>query len=1062
MVTWFVHNPVAANLFMLVLLAGGLVVSPAIPREEFPSIDSEMVRVSVVQRGASPEDVEESVCIRIEEVIEGTQDVDRIRSIAVEGACTVTVELVTGSDTDRALDEIKNRVDAIDTFPAEAERPVVSRLVMRNDVIRVAISGATDPVSLKVLGQRIRDEIVALPGVSQADLNYALPWEISIEVSEESLRRHGLTLGEVADAVRRSALDVPGGSVRTRDGEILLRTIGQVYRGEEFESIAVMTRADGTTLTLGEIASVVDGFEEGDLEARFQGRPAVTIDVKRVGDEDILDIASRVLDYVENVNVPDGIVVTTFSNEADELDARLGALTGNARSGLVLVLLILGLFLRFRLAMWVAAGVPIAFCGALAFFPAFGLTISTLSIMAFILVLGILVDDAIVVGEAVYSHERHAEDQVHAAVNGTLEVHVPVVFGVMTTVAAFLPMVLVPGRMGQMFSVLGIAAILCLLFSLIESQLILPAHLAHRRLGAKRGRSNPVVELWTDFQERLSTWLENFTRDGYGAWLSRAIEWRYTVLAGAVGILILMGALFAGGYLRYQFFPAIAGDEVRALLTLPPGTPVAYTREAVSRLEASAEELRGELDRDRDGPSAIRFVLSSIGRHQTFGGPQSMQVEAGGAHLAEVYLDLLPGAERKVASDAIADRWRELTGPIPDALDLTFTAVAFSAGDPIDIQLKGGDVATLARAAEALEERLSTYPGVRDLSDSFRGGKQELKLALRPEARTLGLSMDDLGRQVRQAFYGEEVQRLQRGRDDVRVMVRYPGFERRSLGDLEEMRIRTADGAEVPIASVATVSLGRGFSSIRRTDRERVVSIRGDVDRAVATPEAILEQMVADMPMILAAFPGVTYSLEGEQREHGRALGGLVRAFGLALFVIYVLLAIPLRSYTQPFVIMSVIPFGTVGAVFGHLIMGWDILFFSILGMVALSGVVVNASLVLVHFVNTRREAGRPMVEAVREAGVARFRPIFLTSLTTFIGLVPLMFESNPAAFMVIPMAISLAFGVAIASVFTLFLVPCLYAILEDIQNQRARRAVSGAPAISQVGGQHLDEALQR
>lgn len=1043
-IAWFVHNPVAANLLMLVLVVGGLLALPTIRQEEFPAIDSDLIRISVEYPGATPEEAEESVCLRVEEAIEGTPDIDRITALAVEGACVVTVELITGGDSELALSEIDNRVQGIDTFPEQTERPVVSKVLIRGLAVRIAISGEADERTLKILGQRARDEIAALPGVSQVSLQYTRPYEISIEVPEETLRRHGLTLDAVARAVRTSSLDLPGGSVKTRGGEILLRSVGQAYRGEDFEDIVVMTRHDGTSVTLDEIATIIDGFEDIELRARFNGQPAVVVQVDRIGEEDILDIVAAVEPWIEEFRhtLPDGIEVTVFDNAADDLNARLSSLSANARSGLILVVAVLALFLRFRLAMWVAAGVPISLLGALMLFPVFGISISTLTVMAFILVLGILVDDAIVIGESVHTHEREGVPQDEAAIRGTLAVYIPVFFGVMTTVAAFIPLIIVPGRMGEFFGWMGLAAIICLFFSLVESQLILPAHLAHRRTSSKRGEPNRVSGAWTRFQSRMATGLERFGRERYGRALERAIEWRYVTAAVALGAVVLTVALFSSGRMRYQFFPAVEGDIVVGLLTMPQGIPLERTEFAVAQMQEAAETLEAQLADEYPGPPIIHQTVATLGSQMNMvGGPPDMSVNVGGTHLASFFLQLSPARDRDIGAKEIERRFRDLVGTIPDAVALTFSADSFSAGEPLNFQLQGGSVENLTLAAADLRRQLATYRGVTDIADSFRAGKQEVELSLRESARPLGLTQQDLARQVRQAFYGDEVQRIQRGRDDVKVMVRYPEEERRSLGSLEEMRIRTQEGVEVPFDAVADAELGRGFATIRRTDRERIVRVTANVDRAVITPEKVIADVKTVLPGILAQYPGVSYQLDGEQREQSRAIAGLVRGVVLALLLIYALLAVPLKSYIQPLIIMSVIPFGAVGAILGHLIMGWDVVFFSVLGIVALSGVVVNASLVLVHYVNGQREKGYGLIESVREAGVVRFRPIFLTSLTTFIGLVPLMFEGAVAARPLVPMAIALGYGVLCAAAVTLFLVPCGYVILHDFTGHGSEAA---------------------
>ena len=848
-------------------------------------------------------------------------------------------------------------------------------------------------------------------------------------------RRHRLDLDTVAQAVRNTSLDLPGGSVKTPGGEILLRAKGQAYRGVEFEKIVVLTRTDGTLVRLDEIGQVIDGFEDTELRGTFNGNPSVVIKVQLIGDEDMLEVAGAVKAWLPGfrASLPEGVEVTIFNDESLDLITRLDVLRKNGGGGLILVLIVLTVFLRFRLAMWVAAGVPISFLGAMMFFPAFGLTISTMTVMACILVLGVLVDDAIVIGESVHSFEVELGDQVQAAIKGTQAVYIPVIFGVLTSMTAFLPIMVVPGRMGDFFGVIGLTAILCLVFSLLESQLILPAHLAHRRLTPKAGKPNAFVAHWSGFQSRMANWLERLGNVKYRELLDSAIEWRYAVVVGAVGVLVLAAAVFQSGRLRYQFFPQVAGNIAYATLTMERGVPLERTEIAVAQIQRAADQLRGELDEQYPGPSIIVHSFGSIGEQLARGGPQHPG-PSGGSHLAEVGLELVPSIDREITTDEVLARWRELTGPVPDAVELVFGSDAFSAGEPISIEIFGSpEIEELTQASARVKQFLATFSGVSDVADSFRAGKQEVQLSVRASALPLGLTQNDLAHQVRQAFYGEEAQRIQRGRDDVRVMVRYPESERRSLGSLEEMRIRTRDGVEVPFAAVAHAEITRGFASIRRTDRRRVVTVTADVDRSITIPERVLEEFHAWFLKLRAEFPNVSYRLGGEQRAQAEAAGGVIKGVFMAMMMIYVLLAIPLRSYLQPLIIMSVIPFGTVGALIGHLVLGWDLVFFSVLGIVALSGVVVNASLVMVHSINSHRERGLPFIEAVRAAATLRFRPIVLTTATTFLGLLPLMFETAVPATPMVPMAISLGFGVLYASIMTLFLVPVGYVILDDL-----------------------------
>ncbi|QFU75858.1 efflux RND transporter permease subunit [Halioglobus maricola] len=1035
-IAWFVYNPVAANLLMLILVVSGLLALPRIHQEEFPNMAVDAVRVQVPYLGAAPEEVETAVCVRIEEAVRGSEGVDTIKSTASEGYCSVLIELIDGVDKNKIANDIKSKVDAIDSFPSETEKPISAEVTITATVLQIAVAGHADEHTLRLLGQQIRDDIAALPEVSQVDLLYSRPYEISIEVSEQTLRRHGLTLKEVGEAISNSSLDVPGGSLKTDGGEILLRTIGQAYRAQEFEDIVVLTRTDGTLLTVGDIATVIDGFQDSDLYSRLDGEPSVAIKVSRIGEEDILLIAEQVTAYLERkrLEVPEGIELLVWQDESQDLENRVETLLKNARSGLLLVLLVLTLFLRFRLALWVAAGIPVAMLGTIATFPAFGISISTMSIMGFILALGILVDDAIVVGERVYAHEQLGKDRNTAAIDGTQEVSIPVVFGVLTTMTTFLPILLVPGDMSGFAMSIGATVIIALFFSVVESQMILPVHLAHRKAEKETG-DHPLVDRWLRLQDKISGSLLVFAKRYYQPAVNIALEWRYLTAAAGIVVLAVTMAGFSSGRLEMQFFPPVEGPRLYASITLPEGTPIERTEEAVKQLEASAEKLRRELDADNEQgeASGINHIYSVLGGALPKGSIGSSG--SGQSNVAEVGIELnLPPDYHGISTASYANRWRELTGAIPDAVEQTFDAAAFGAGDAIDIEIFGPDFDQLRSVAAELRAALETYAGVIDITDTFRAGKQEVQLKLKPEARSLGLTMKDLGSQVRQAFYGYEAQRIQRGKDDIKVMVRYPEEQRKSLGDLEGMRIRTADGTEVPFSSVAEVTLGRGYTTIQRTDGQRVVRVIADVNRNVTSPEAVLESLKqSELTEILQRYPGVSYGLAGEAESRSESIGGLISLAAVAMLIIYALLAIPLKSYLQPLVIMSVIPFGVVGAIIGHLILGIDLVFFSLLGIIALSGVVVNSSLVLVDYINKQRDAGQDLYYAITHAGTVRFRPIVLTSVTTFIGLAPLMAEKSISLLMFRPMSASLAFGVLMGTIITLFLVPCLYMIQEDI-----------------------------
>jgi len=1055
-IAWFAENHVAANLLMVLLVVGGLASLGQINQKSFPDIEVEVVSIGVPFLGATPEEVEEGVCVRIEEEIQGIDGIDEINSTAAEGNCGVSARLISGYPVDRALSEIKNAVDGIDTFPEDTEEPVVSHFTLRRNALQIALHGDVSEESLKHFGERARDQISSLPGVTQVSLTSVRPYEISIEVPEESLRRHGITFDDVVRAIRRGSLDRPGGSIKTSSGEVLLRTKGQAYLGEEFERLVVLTRPDGTRLLLGEVASVIDGFDENEQWARFDGDPSVMIQVYRVGDQKVLDLVETVKEWVAGAGsqFPEGLGVTVWRDGAQVLRDRLDILIRNGRSGFILVFILLALFLRLRLAFWVALGVPIAFLGALALFVPTGLSIDVISLFAFILVLGLLVDDAIVVGENVHRHQQRGEGALGSAIRGAQEVSTPVIFGVLTTVAAFLPLILAPGPMGQIFRAIGLVTVFCLFFSVVESQLVLPAHLGHMKLDVEDDEASPGRgNLWKRTQRWLSHSLEDFAARVYRPALGFTLRWRYATLAAGVVVLMLTVALLALGHLKFTFFPSVEADYVTARLTMPFGTPAEQTSRAIRDIERAAWELQRQLDAEvtAEGESVIRHVHAVVGDHPSAGSgpPRFAAGVLGASHLGEVSLELLGGDIRPLSAREVAQRWREISPPIPGAEELLFASSLFSVGEPIKVKLASANVDHLIAAAERLKRRLAEYPGVIDISDSFREGKREIKLSLLASAEPLGLTLDDLSRQVRQAFYGEEAQRIQRGRDDVAVMVRYPRAQRRSLDDLENLRIRTPTGGEVPFYAVARADHGRGYANIKRTDRKRVIDVTADVDLTQTTPNEVMADLLPNvLPALLADYPGLTYDLGGEQREQRKTLAAVARTYTFALVLIYALLAIPLRSYGQPLIIMAVIPFGLVGAIAGHLLLGKgfgkeaveNMSMMSMFGVVALSGVVVNASLVLVHYINQRRAEGIELVEAVKDAGEARFRPIALTSITTFAGLTPLLLEGSVSAQFLVPMAVSLAFGVVFGSVISLFLVPGAYLMLEDLKHALSRR----------------------
>jgi multidrug efflux pump subunit AcrB len=1053
-IAWFARNSVATNLLMWAMLLGGVLAWPTLRQEMFPDIDLEVVTVTAPYPGAAPAEVEEALVTRIEEAVSGLSGVKRIRSTAAEGVASVSIELHAGEDVARRMADIRARVDATPSWPEEAERASVTQAEFPRHVLSLAVWGDADEHTLKRLAEKARDELSALPEISEVSLASVRPDEIAVEVSDEALLRYGLSFDAVVAAVRSSSLDLPGGSVRAAGGEILLRARGRAGDAASFAELPLIVRPDGSRVRLGDVAHVVDGFEETDQRATFDRKPAVLVQVMSVGDQKAIEVAQAASAWVEaaQAGLPDGVAITVWQDMSGYLAERLDSLFSNAWTGFAMVFAVLALFLRLRLAFWVALGVPTAFLGAIAVMPLLGVTINWISLLGFLIVLGILVDDAIVVGENTYTEQRRSATKLEGAIRGAQGIAIPVVFGVLTTVAAFAPMLFIPGAMGRLVIGLPLVVIACLLFSLFDALLILPAHLAAGK-SLDAPPTHPISQRWRALQDRVVRAFDAAVENGYRPLLERALAWRYTTLALAFSVALVTATLVGSGWLRFVFQEPVEGDLIIADLVMEPGTPVEATAAAVRALEEAAFRVRAETDAGRETTygSIFSHVLASVGE-QPFRDMQSQMPGGGarrgpgaGAHLGEVQVEMIAADFRDIGTAEMQRRWREAVPALPGVVELTFHNSMAQSGKPLEIELRGGDLAALSAAAADLKARLSAYPGVFDATDSFRSGKPELQFRLLPSAESLGLTLADVARQVRQAFHGEEAQRIPRGRDDVRVVVRYPSAQRRSLSDVERLRIRAADGTAVPFATVAEASLGQGFSAIQRVDRERTVIVSADVDVAVASPNAIAGELAArDLPA-LEREHGVRAAFAGEQAEQRDFLAAMGRGQLVALIAIYALLAVPLRSYLQPLVIMLVIPFGAVGAALGHLIMGYDLTMYSVIGIVALSGMVVNASLVLVDDVNQRRNGGDRLIDAVRGAGRGRFRAIFLTELTTFVGLVPMMFERAMFARFMIPLAISLAFGVVFASVITLLIVPCAYVILEDLEllatGTRRRRA---------------------
>jgi len=1030
MIAWFAKNGVAANLLMGIILISGFFSIRSLKMELFPDFDLDLVTISVPYPGAAPLEVEDGICKQIEEKIWDLDGIKEMTSFARENVGVVSVQVERSKDAKVLADEIKVRVDSIINFPEEAEKPMVEVATQKRKVLAVAIHGLADPFSLRKLADKTLDDLTNLPGITQVEISGIRKPEIGIEVSENTLREHGISFDDVARALKSNSIDTPGGVARTSSGETLLRSIGKARNGKEFNKLEIITKSNGSSLKLDDIASVKDGFEDKVLYTEFANEPAVTLRVFRVGNQSPLDISKKVSKYVENINksLPEGLSMTIWKDSSFYLQGRLEMMIRNAFQGLLLVFLVLSLFLRPSLAIWVAIGLPISFMGAFATMGLVGASINLVSLFAFIVVLGILVDDAIVVGESVYTLGSKGEKSINASIKGTHLVAMPVTFAIITSMVAFVPMLFLPGWLGKLMKDIPLVVIPALFFSLIESKFILPYHLSLCRFDKQ------PKNWFSKVQNKISKGLERFIEAIYQPVLKKCLEWRYLTLSCFLGLLLLTFGLILGGHVpSIRGVPPVPSDYISVKLSMQDGVPSQTTENALLKVEKARLEVVDYLISQNE-PNPFRFVMKTMGAQPFSGGPKSSSNIVTGSNMGEISVELIKSEDRTRSAPQISALWRERIGSIPGLKEMYFGDVAAGGSrTAIDIEIAGNDLKDMSIAAEKLKSKLLAYEGLFDISDTYSGGKREMKIRIKQNGRSLGLTQADLGKQVRQAYYGEEIQRIQRERDEVKVMLRYPLPDRKTLNALSNLRIRTPNGIEAPLEEVATFELGQGYPTIKRSDRARIINVQTSADKAIADIPSIEADLDTNfLPQLRNEFPNLRFSFVGEKKEQEESDSGLAQAGGICLFVIYALLAIPFRSYLQPFLIMSVIPFGLIGAVFGHYLFGLPLSQLSHFGLVALTGVVINDSLVLVHYVNQRAKETN-ILEATKMAGMARFRAILLTSLTTFVGLLPILFEKSLQAQFLKPMAIAIGFGVLFATFITLLMVPCLYLILEDI-----------------------------
>jgi len=1035
-------------------LLSGLVASTLLVREGIPEISVDTVLVEMRYLGADPYEVEEGISRKVEEAIDGLEGIKRYTTVSIQNASRTVIEIVEGYPMDKALDEIRNAVDSIPNFPPDAERPVISEIKIRRETILVALWGDITERSGKELAERIKDELQALPEISQVSVSGVRDYEISIELSEEKLRQFGLSFQQVADAVRRSSVNLSGGTLRTKGEEIDIKAVGRKYTGGEFATLVVLAKPTGEIVTLDQIATIRDAFTEDDVLTRFNGQPAVTIGVFKTEDEDAIKVAKATKRYVEEraKTLPQGIHLTAWSDASEDVQARLNLLFKNGTQGFILVVLVLLLFLDVRLSLWVSMGIPASLAGALVVLYFVGGSLNVMSLLGIILVMGIIVDDAIVVGESIYHRRSNGELGVAAATHGAMEVAIPVLAAVTTTIVAFVPLFFIPSVVGKFVALVPVVVIAALSVSMIESITCLPAHLSHLPDPNKR----PDYPNWLQGDKGLTSYLRPyyfpvlfifrflfavrqavtaglmwFIANVYKPFLYRTLQYRYLALACAFGFfLFTMIGMFGSGAVKFVLFPEGDVPYLQASVEFPQGTPIQVTKAAIARTEQALRDVEAEIEAEGNEP-IVKHLYSQIG----LGGDIFEQRDAG-SHVGVVRVEITRSEFRSVGAQEIISRWQAKTGSISGAVTQTFgTLEQGPPGAPIQVWLKGDNTEEMVAAAEEIKAKLRTYGGLYQIEDDYREGNRELQLELKPEARGLGLTQDDLASQVYAGFYGSEAIRVQRGRDEVRVKVRYARSERDTLADLQQVRIRTPQGNEVPFYSVANVKFGRTVASISRVDGRRTIQVGADLDQGVANAEEVLGDMRANFfPAFQERHPDVAWSFEGAKQQSNDAFKAVLIGFPIAMLGIFVIIAATFRSYIQPVVVMTSIPFGMTGAIYGHFFMGLPLMMFSVFGMVALAGVVVNDAIVLIEAYNTRMGQGMKLYDALCEAGGRRFRAIILTTLSTVGGMGPLIFEKNFAAIMLIPMALSVASGLLMATVSTLVIVPCLLASLNDIR----------------------------
>ncbi len=1010
-IAFMARNSVITNLLMILLIGGGIYTMFNIQKEVFPQFQLDFVNVNVSYPGAAPAEVEQGILLPVEEAIRGIQGIKEIVSTANEGSGQIAIELVAGSDRMKAFQDIDQAVSRINTFPDDIEQPQVSLQDRQRDVMEIGIYGDADIWTLRKLAEQMRNTLLSNPNITQVEIGNVPDYETSIEIPRYKLQEYGLTLGQVADIIAQSSQDVPAGAVETNSGEILLRMKERKQWADEFENITILTADSGAKVTLGDLAVITDTFEESGFHGKFNQTPSVEMEIFRIGDQSPIVIAETVQQIMKEFPLPPGVNFRIDSNRAEDYRERLSLLTENGILAIVIVLVILALFLEYRLAFWVMIGMAISFIGGMILLPLIGVSINMISMFGFLVVLGIVVDDAIVVGENIHEKRQQGMGYMQAAIEGTKDVSKPVIFSILTTIIAFLPLLFIPGETGKFWLPLPAVVIVILAVSLLEALFILPSHLGH--LSTKK-KKKWIVKL-EGYQQSFAKGFDHVIETYYRPFLDRCLKYRYITLSLAVALLLIVGGYAYSDHMGMILMPQVAAEEIEAGVRLPVGTTRLQAEEVAEEITAATQRMFEE--------------------HNLYEIAEGIKTNIRGQNFIDTEIVLLPPDQRDMSAAEVIALWRDNIGDIKGVDQITFEAERGpgSYQQDISVDLSHSDIDMLERASMAFYDRMEALENSRDVSDNYDKGKLQYDFKILPEGRNLGLTSNEVGRQVRDAFFGALAIRQLRGTNEVEVRVKLPLEERSDIQNLENFIVRTPTGVEVPLLDVVEVSQREAFTSINRRDGRRVVTVGFDVEPANAVSRILAKVKEEELPKLRADYPGITWTFEGGQADMRESTQSLWGNFSMAMLLIYALLAMAFSNYTQPIIVMAAIPFGIVGAVLGHILLGYDLSLVSLMGVIALSGVVVNDSLIMIDYANKKRK-DVSIYEAIHEAGLRRFRPIMLTTLTTFGGLTPIILETSSQAFYLIPMAISLGFGIIFATSIILVIVPCLYLTLEDVR----------------------------